>query len=99
MGANSLKKLRMISKIHAFLRWFLTASLVFFFLLDALIALNTWQYRPWLRVVADEHHSGAFRVISIWHWTDSWILGGWIAFQIALIYGVYRSWKLNRTQA
>jgi hypothetical protein len=68
----------------------ITVLAVVIFLFDLLVAYNSWAYKPWTQIVASE--DGGFRVISLWHWSDTLILIAVALFQIALACALYRSW-------
>jgi hypothetical protein len=59
-------------------------------LFDLLIIYKTWTDKLWKGIVASEE--GGFRVVSIWHWSDTIILIAIVLLQIGLAYVAYRSW-------
>jgi hypothetical protein len=71
----------------------ITILVVIISLFDLLIVYKSWAEKPWLVLVASD--DGGFRVVSVWHWSDTLFLIVFVLFQLGLAYIAYRAWTFQ----
>ncbi len=64
-------------------------------LLDVFVGYRSWSDRPWLQLQSVEGEPNALRLVSVWTWADSVLLGLIAVLEIVLGYLVWRSWRTD----